>query len=60
LFKGGVGNLFEYAQALGFTPEADGYYSKCDLCFNIRKYLIIHDQQRYPDLTPKSFYKQDF
>jgi len=60
LFNGGVKSLLEYAQELGFQSESDGYVSKCELCFDIRKFLITQDRQAYPDLTPESFYKQNF
>jgi len=60
LFEGGVRSLLEYAQESGFQPDPDGYVSKCELCFSIRKYLITQNRQVYPDLTPESFYNQDF
>ncbi|MCL2512932.1 MAG: radical SAM protein [Oscillospiraceae bacterium] len=60
LFEGGVGALFEYALEAGYKPNADGYFSKCELCFDIRKYLIAFDRRRHPDLMPESFYRQDF
>ena len=60
LFDGGVRNLFEYALDLGYVPEPDGYCSKCELCFSIRKYLINSNWEAYPDLMPGSYYKQDY
>ena len=60
LLVGGVGALFEYAQKEGFIPAPEGYGSKCDLCFNIRKFFIKIDRAAYPDLTPESYYNQNF
>ena len=60
LFSGGVRELFEYARELGYNSDPDGYYSKCELCFSIRKYLINKDCEAHPDLTPRSFYRQNY
>lgn len=60
LFEGGVECLLEYVQEYGYQLAPDGYVSKCELCFDIRKFLINHDRTVHPDLTPESFYKQDF
>ncbi|MCL1878903.1 MAG: hypothetical protein FWF80_08590 [Defluviitaleaceae bacterium] len=60
LFEGGTSALLEYAQNLGYETEPTGYFSKCELCFSIRKYLITHHEQMHPDLHPKSFYLQDY
>jgi len=69
LFDGGIKNLLEYAQSLGFQLEPNGYVSKCDLCFEIRKFLVtcvggsvldVPNTQTHSDLTPTSFYRQDF
>ena len=60
LFRGGVRELFEYARELGYNSDPVGYYSKCELCFCIRKYLINKDREAHPDLTPRSFYSQNY
>ena len=60
LFEGGVSALLEYARAASYVPVLEGYVSKCDLCFDIRKYLITQDRQAHPDLTPESFYWQNY
>ena len=60
LFRGGVRDLFEYARELSYNSEQDGYYSKCELCFSIRKYLINKDREAHTDLTPESFYRQNY
>jgi hypothetical protein len=60
LLSGGVGRLYAYAEGLGYTAKPGGYVSKCELCFDIRKFLISKDREAYPDLAPQSFYEQDF
>ena len=56
----GLRGLLPYAQELGYKLDAEGYVSKCELCFDIRKYLISIDRESHPDLTPERFYTQDF
>ena len=60
LFAQGLNGLLPYAQGLGYKCDPEGYASKCELCFDIRKYLVLRDRQGHPDLTPESFYTQDF
>ena len=60
LFAQGLSGLLEYAQELGYRLDPEGYVSKCELCFDIRKFLISTDRQGHPDLTPERFYAQDF
>jgi len=60
LFAHGLSGLLEYAREKGYRLDPGGYVSKCELCFGIRKYLIAHDRQGHPDLTPARFYTQDF
>ena len=60
LFAEGLGGLLAYAQELGYKLDPAGYVSKCELCFDVRKFLIMSDRQGHPDLTPEGFYEQDF
>ena len=60
LLSGGVGELYSYAMTLGYNPKPEGYVSKCELCFDLRKFLINETEIIHNDLTPKSFYKQDY
>lgn len=55
LLKGGVAALLEYAQEKGFCPDPSGYASKCDLCYQLRKYLLSAAPS--PDLAPACFYE---
>ena len=60
LYAQGLGGLLSYAQGLGYRLASEGYVSKCELCFDIRKFLISSDRQGHPDLTPERFYSQDY
>jgi len=46
--------LFKYARTLGFKENGDGYFSKCHLCTDIRKYLS--SSGNYGELKPEEFY----
>jgi hypothetical protein len=39
LYHGGISALVKLAMQHGFLPDADGYPSKCCLCFFIRSFL---------------------
>ena len=60
LMEQGLGGLLQYAQELGFAPEKNGYVSKCELCFEMRKHLVLHHAQEHPDVTPEWFYRQNY
>ncbi len=53
---GGIRELYSYALNKGFTPDMDGYPSKCALCYAIRSYL--HQKSPSPDLAPDGFYEE--
>lgn len=42
LYSGGIRKLLELAHRYGFVERRDGYPSKCNLCFHIRRYLVRH------------------
>jgi len=60
LFARGLAGLLPYARELGYRLDPEGYMSKCELCFDIRKFLITTDRQGHPDLSPERLYSQDF
>jgi len=60
LFGQGLSALLSCARELGYRLDAGGYVSKCELCFEIRKYLVSRDRKGHPDLTPELFYAQNF
>jgi len=51
----GPHGLMNMARAeYGFEPHPDGYVSKCDLCYDMRKFMVSHGE--YAELRPHSFY----
>jgi hypothetical protein len=42
LYTGGIRKLWELARRYGFVERIEGYPSKCNLCFHIRRYLVRH------------------
>jgi uncharacterized Fe-S cluster-containing radical SAM superfamily protein len=54
LLRGGIAALYEYSVSHGFTPSADGYVTKCELCFFVRDYL--RSAKPSYDIAPDCFY----
>jgi hypothetical protein len=48
--------LLEYAKSFGYKTRPKGYISKCDLCLDLRTFLV--SVKDYPELQPKEFYQQ--
>ncbi len=46
--------LYHFAKGRGFTDSEEGYLSKCHLCMELRKNLVLHGDFR--ELKPKEFY----
>lgn len=58
LSSGGVSAFLEFAQnTYGFVPDS-GYTSKCQLCSEIRMYLVLHTSEDFSELHPKEFYRE--
>lgn len=58
LFKHGIRGLVEVARKLAdFTPQKDLYINKCDLCTEIRTFLVQNDYGDSNELNPREFYK---
>lgn len=55
LDNGGIRALWNYALEKGFTPDPNGYITKCDLCVKIRSWLIKNHPT--PDIGPDCFYQ---
>ena len=49
-----VQGLFHFAEDFGYQESREGYLSKCDLCLDLRKYLV--SKQDFDELSPKEFY----
>jgi organic radical activating enzyme len=57
LFESGVTGLFELAATrYDFTP-AGGYLSKCHLCLDLRRYLVLDKGVTGAELRPQAFYE---
>jgi hypothetical protein len=57
LFQKGIRGLMDTAvYDYGFQPNAQ-YVSKCDLCQDIRKYLVLLKDVNSVELQPKGFYQ---
>ncbi len=56
LMKKGTDGLLSHVQEkYGFTPE-DSYVSKCQLCYSIRRYLVVEKNIHSADLQPEQYY----
>lgn len=58
LFHKGICGLFEMAEAeFNYTPAKACYINKCDLCTEIRTFLVHNNFGTFAELSPKEFYK---
>jgi hypothetical protein len=57
LMERGISGLLEIAEGeYGFIP-AESYVSKCELCYEIRKFLVLEKGVDSPDLKPVRYYE---
>jgi len=57
LFQKGVGGLLDLvSNRYNFKPSQE-YISKCHLCFDIRRYLVLEQGLNSRELQPKGFYE---
>jgi hypothetical protein len=55
----GIRGLLELAQAdFGFAPALPGYLNKCDLCTEIRFFLVGKNVPEFQELSPRGFYRE--
>jgi hypothetical protein len=55
----GIRELLNYAaRGFGFKPRQVGYINKCDLCTEIRFFLVQEGYDRSEELSPGEFYSQ--
>ena len=47
--------LFNFARGLGYEESERGYVSRCDLCLDLRRYLVSRGDFR--ELAPRDFYE---
>jgi hypothetical protein len=55
LMREDMEGLLQFAVDRGYTIDDGGYYSKCHLCVDLRRYLYIMDEFR--ELKPDAFYR---
>lgn len=59
LAKDGINGLLDYARDIyGFEPERPVYISKCELCYEIRSFLINTEKILSHELRPYEHYQQ--
>ncbi len=57
LYESGIYGLFKLAESdFGFTPSGS-YLSKCDLCLDIRRFLVLEKRMESRELQPGQFYE---
>jgi hypothetical protein len=58
LFEEGIRGLFDLVSSQhGYMPSRD-YLSKCDLCFDIRRFLVLDRGIEAKELRPGTFYEE--
>jgi len=58
LYAGGIGTLTAYAaREYGFTPKKRGYSSKCELCYEIRRALVVEKGSNSEEIPPHGHYR---
>lgn len=56
LISKGINGIYNHAiNEHGYTPKKE-YISKCHLCYDIRKHLVINKNIRTPELQPVEYY----
>jgi len=57
LYHSGITGFFDFAcDSFGFHPVQSAYLNKCDLCTEIRSFLVTQRNVRSADLNPVAFY----
>ena len=59
LYRKGVRGFYDLASdKYGFQASRSNYINKCDLCTEIRSWLVEQTKEDIPELKPLEFYKQ--
>ena len=55
----GIRGLYELASVdYGFQPRRSSYLNHCDLCTEIRHFLLQEEETAFPELAPQGFYDE--
>jgi hypothetical protein len=55
LVRGDMAGCLRFAEEWGYEERTEGYVSKCDLCLDLRRFLVAHGD--FPELAPREFYE---
>jgi len=59
LYTRGISGLRSWAEEEhGFEPDPGGYITACDLCQQLRGFLVLEREVDSPDLQPREFYSE--
>jgi hypothetical protein len=57
LFSGGIGEFVSYAaETYGFKASKPAYASKCELCYEVRRFLVVDQGLDSKELQPHGHY----
>jgi hypothetical protein len=57
LFHSGIQGLAHMAEGqFGYIPKKNGYINKCDVCTEIRTFLVHQNYRESSELKPEQFY----